>query len=251
MTAIPTEEDTEEASRLFPEEVPNHSNSGDAQSAFNPGDIQSTSNQRDAHSTFNTKDPHNTSIGVDDGDTVKPQSPLLPASKEASATHEINTEKTCTDHAMSSPEKNIPVEEKKTYTPEVELSGDPTPSQAIPLTDDDLLQLLEMEDMPPPPTPTQTKSRTDTEMSEVEAIFSTQSFTQGTSVHVEEEASLQNSLKEERFFFTQNATAPSRSNDVSLLSLDDMSDIIGDDMKSFLWDCFLNSNRIVLYTPHV
>ena len=155
------------------------------------------------------------------------QSPI----KEASTTHEIQAEETSPNHTVASPVKSVPVEAKES---QVALPVNPTPSQVIPLTDDDLLQLLEMEEMPPPPTPVQAKARADTDMSEIEAIFSTQTTVQEASVHTEEEAPLQNSLKEERFFFTQNATAPSKGTDASLLSLDDMSDILGDDMKSLL-----------------
>lgn len=235
MTAIPAEEETEEESRLFPEEA--CLNVGDHNDVI-VGDDNSTVARSD-HENSNEGD-HNdvivdgaqiTSSTMNETNMVMPQSLQQSPIKEATILHEIQAEKTSPDHAVASPAKSVPVEAKES---QVALSVHPTPSQDIPLTDDDLLQLLEMEDMPPPPTPAQTKQRADTEMSEIEAIFSTQTTVQEASVHTEEEAPLQNSLKEERFFFTQNATTPSKGTDASLLSLDDMSDILGDDMKSLL-----------------
>ena len=254
MTAIPAEEETEEESRLFPEEVPESLNVGghndvvvgdsnavarsDHENAVARSDHENAVARSD-HENANEGD-HNDVI-VDDAQITSstmneegmemPQSLRQSPIKEASTTHEIQAEETSPNHTVASPVKSVPVEAKES---QVALPVNPTPSQVIPLTDDDLLQLLEMEEMPPPPTPVQAKARADTDMSEIEAIFSTQTTVQEASVHTEEEAPLQNSLKEERFFFTQNATAPSKGTDTSLLSLDDMSDILGDDMKSLL-----------------
>ena len=246
MTAIPAEEETEEESRLFPEEVPESLNVGghndvvvgdgnaiarsDHENAVARSDHENAVARSD-HENANVDDAQITSSTMNEEGMEMPQSLRQSPIKEASTTHEIQAEETSPNHTVASPVKSVPVEANESR---VALPVNPTPSQDIPLTDDDLLQLLEMEDMPPPPTPAQAKARADTDMSEIEAIFSTQTTVQEANVHTEEEAPLQNSLKEERFFFTQNATAPSKGTDASLLSLDDMSDILGDDMKSLL-----------------
>ena len=245
MTAIPAEEETEEESRLFPEEVPESLNVGghndvvvgdsnavarsDHENAIARSDHENA-NEGD-HNDVIVDDAQITSSTMNEEGMEMPQSLRQSPIKEASTTHEIQAEETSPNHTVASPVKSVPVEANESR---VALPVNPTPSQDIPLTDDDLLQLLEMEDMPPPSTPVQARARADTDMSEIEAIFSTQTTVQEANVHTEEEAPLQNSLKEERFFFTQNATAPSKGTDASLLSLDDMSDILGDDMKSLL-----------------
>ena len=245
MTAIPAEEETEEESRLFPEEVPESLNVGghndvvvgdgnaiarsDHENAIARSDHEN-SNEGD-NDNANVDDAQITSSTMNEEGMEMPQSLRQSPIKEVSTTHEIQAEETSPNHTVASPVQSVPVEANESR---VALPVNPTPSQDTPLTDDDLLQLLEMEDMPPPPTPAQAKARADTDMSEIEAIFSTQTTVQEANVHTEEEAPLQNSLKEERFFFTQNATAPSKGTDASLLSLDDMSDILGDDMKSLL-----------------
>lgn len=113
----------------------------------------------------------------------------------------------------------------------------PQPSQSqpqqLPLTDDDLLQLLDLEDMPPPPTPIQPKTISATQQNEIDAIFSTQNQSQELNVRTHDSEPLQNSLREDPFVLTQT-TAAATTNDSSLLSLDDLSDILSDDLKSLL-----------------
>lgn len=103
----------------------------------------------------------------------------------------------------------------------------------LPLTDDDLLQLLDLEDMPPPPTPIQPKTISATQQNEIDAIFSTQNQSQELNVRTHDSEPLQNSLREDPFVLTQT-TAAATTNDSSLLSLDDLSDILSDDLKSLL-----------------
>lgn len=105
--------------------------------------------------------------------------------------------------------------------------------QQLPLTDDDLLQLLDLEDMPPPPTPIQPKTISATQQNEIDAIFSTQNQSQELNVRTHDSEPLQNSLREDPFVLTQT-TAAATTNDSSLLSLDDLSDILSDDLKSLL-----------------
>ena len=106
--------------------------------------------------------------------------------------------------------------------------------QQLPLTDDDLLQLLDLEDMPPPPTPIQPKTISATQQNEIDAIFSTQNQSQELNVRTHDSEPLQNSLREDPFVLTQT-TAAATTNDSSLLSLDDLSDILSDDLKSLLY----------------
>ena len=105
--------------------------------------------------------------------------------------------------------------------------------QQLPLTDDDLLQLLDLEDMPPPPTPIQPKTISATQQNEIDAIFSTQNQSQELNVRTHDSEPLQNSLREDPSVLTQT-TAAATTNDSSLLSLDDLSDILSDDLKSLL-----------------
>ena len=106
--------------------------------------------------------------------------------------------------------------------------------QQLPLTDDDLLQLLDLEDMPPPPTPIQPKTISATQQNEIDAIFSTQNQSQELNVRTHDSEPLQNSLREDPFVLTQTTAAATTTNDSSLLSLDDLSDILSDDLKSLL-----------------
>lgn len=107
--------------------------------------------------------------------------------------------------------------------------------QQLPLTDDDLLQLLDLEDMPPPPTPIQPKTISATQQNEIDAIFSTQNQSQELNVRTHDSEPLQNSLREDPFVLTQTTAAVTTTNDSSLLSLDDLSDILSDDLKSLLY----------------
>ena len=107
--------------------------------------------------------------------------------------------------------------------------------QQLPLTDDDLLQLLDLEDMPPPPTPIQPKTISATQQNEIDAIFSTQNQSQELNVRTHDSEPLQNSLREDPFVLTQTTAAATTTNDSSLLSLDDLSDILSDDLKSLLY----------------
>lgn len=88
--------------------------------------------------------------------------------------------------------------------------------------------------MPPPPTPIQPKTISATQQNEIDAIFSTQNQSQELNVRTHDSEPLQNSLREDPFVLTQT-TAAATTNDSSLLSLDDLSDMLSDDLKSLLY----------------
>lgn len=136
MTAIPAEEETEEESRLFPEEVPESLNVGGHNDVV-VGDSNAVA--RSDHENANEGD-HNDVI-VDDAQITSstmneegmemPQSLRQSPIKEASTTHEIQAEETSPNHTVASPVKSVPVEAKES---QVALPVNPTPSQVIPLT---------------------------------------------------------------------------------------------------------------------
>ena len=88
--------------------------------------------------------------------------------------------------------------------------------------------------MPPPPTPIQPKTISATQQNEIDAIFSTQNQSQELNVRTHDSEPLRNSLREDPFVLTQTTAAATTTNDSSLLSLDDLSDILSDDLKSLL-----------------